>query len=164
MKCPVCGAKMIDGKICKYCNVTNEQVLMASNKEAKKAFKEKRNSDVCYTTDIPNDVNKRKLVLFTVFLGVFGVNSFYVGRLYKGLYAAISAGLAFLFALLNYFIIEPNVILEWGYSISVWLLVFNVLVWFADIVALLFKKYKVPVVLPESTIKVRHHSIKDIKG
>ena len=38
MRCPVCGSKMIDGKICKYCNVTCEQVLTASNKEAKKAF------------------------------------------------------------------------------------------------------------------------------
>lgn len=160
MKCPVCGAKMIDGKICRYCNVTSEQVLTASNREAKKAFKEKRNNDVCYTTNIPTDVNKTKLVLFAIFFGIYGVDSFYIGRLYKGLYSAICSGLIVLMGILDYFLAIENIVFTWAYSISLWLMVVNLLMWFYSIVALIFKKYKVPVVLPESTIKIKHHSIK----
>ena len=164
MKCPVCGAKMVDGKICKYCNVTSEQVYEASNKAAKIAFKEKRNDDVCYTTDIPKDVNKTKLTLFTIFLGVFGVGSFYVGRLYKGLYSAITAGLLFVFSILDYLvlngIIGGKMVIGFISSLVVWLFIVNLLMWISDVFGLVFKTFKVPVVLPENEIKVRHHSIK----
>ncbi len=164
MRCPVCGSKMIDGKICKYCNVTCEQVLTASNKEAKKAFKEKRYSDVCYTTDIPEDVNKRKLILFTVFLGWFGVGYFYIGRLFKGLFCAISSGLSILFALLQYCINNYGMggadFVKVGMSIASFLMMIDLLFWIFDIFGFIFKTYKVPVVLPKEVNNVKHRSLK----
>ena len=165
MKCPVCGAKMVDGVICKYCNVTSEQVTNASNKEAKRAFKENRKQDVCYTTEMPSDVNKKKLILFTIFLGWYGVGNFYVGKNIKGLYCAISFGIATLFSILKtffigFFDIAMFYIVAYGWQISVYLLMVNMLMWISDIVGLIFKTYKVPVVLAEEEIKMRHHSIK----
>ncbi len=163
MKCPVCGAKMIDDKICRYCNVTSDEVLNASNIEAKRAFKEKRKDDVCYTTDIPSDVNKKKLVLFTVFLGLYGVHNFYIGRLYKGLYNAISVGGLILSGFLEYFL-GLNAFTFYFGRFFLWLTVVNLFMWFSDIVNLIFNKFKVPVVLPKTENKVKHHSIKNIKG
>ena len=32
MRCPICGAKLVDNKLCKYCKVTNTQIENASNK------------------------------------------------------------------------------------------------------------------------------------
>ena len=165
MKCPVCGAKMVDGVICKYCNVTSEQVTNASNKEAKRAFKENRKQDVCYTTEMPSDVNKKKLTLFTIFLGWYGVGNFYVGKTLKGIYCAISFGLAILFSALRAFISNSwgtamIYIVGYGWQISGYLFMVNLLMWFADIMGLIFKTYKVPVVLAEDEIKMRHHSIK----
>lgn len=164
MKCPICGAKMVDGKICKYCNVTSEQVNTASNKEAKKAFKEKRRQEVCYTTDMPSDVSKQKLVLLTVFLGWFGVGNFYVGKTYKGIFCAISFGLAILFSLLQYCVTNYGMggteIIKVFMNIASYLMVVNLLMWFADIVSFIFKTYKVPVVLGKTEIKMKQHSIK----
>ena len=165
MKCPVCGAKMIDGKICKYCNVTNEQVLTASNAEAKRAFKENRKQDVCYTTDIPKDVNKTKLTLFTIFLGCLGVGNFYVGKNIKGIFCAVSFGLAFMFSVLRLFVTSAwgtalIYIIGYGWKFSGYLLMVDMLMWAFDICGLIFKTYKVPVVLGEEEIRVRHHSIK----
>ena len=165
MKCPVCGAKMVDGKICKYCNVTNEQVLSSSNKEAKRALKENRKQDVCYTTNLPKDVNKTKLTLFTIFLGWFGVGNFYVGKTLKGIYCAVSFGIAILFSALR--LVSTNswgtailYIVGYGWQIAGYLFMVNMLMWAFDICGLIFKTYKVPVVLGESEVTMKHHSIK----
>lgn len=164
MKCPVCGAKMVDGKICKYCNVTSEQVLSASNKEAKKAFKEKRKNDVCYTTDLPSDVNKTKLVLLTIFLGWFGVGNFYVGKNIKGSFCAVSFGLAIIISILSYCTINYGMggkeVIDVLMQIISYFMVVDLLLWFTDIMGFIFKTYKVPVVLPKEGIKMKHHSIK----
>ena len=164
MKCPICGAKMVDGKVCKYCSVTSDQVLQASNKEAKKAFKEKRHKDVCYTTNMPSDVNKPKLVLLTVFLGWFGVGDFYVGKNIKGSYCAVSFGLAIIAAIFNYLATYQGLggkeVINVFMSITSYLMVVNLLFWAGDIIGFIFKTYKVPVVLPESEVKIKHHSIK----
>lgn len=168
MKCPVCGAKMIDGKICRYCGVTNEQVYNASNLEAKKAFKEGRKSDVCYTTDIPKDVNKRKLILLTAFLGLFGVGNFYVGRYVKGTFCAASYGLSLIFTMLKMFAESYNwsalPVLQVFMSIGVYCMIANMLFWIHDMLGFIFKNYKVPVVLAKEDVNMKHHSLKNIKG
>ncbi|MBR2468134.1 MAG: TM2 domain-containing protein [Clostridia bacterium] len=159
MRCPVCGARMISGQICRYCNVTSDQVLEASNKEAKKAFKEKRKEEVCFTTNIPKDVNKLKLVLYTILLGWVGVGSFYVGRIYKGLYSAITFGLMVISVVAKLSFGETEVLMFIS-SFITWFMVANLLMWISDIFGFIFRTYKVPVVLPKNELNVKHHSIK----
>lgn len=159
MKCPVCGSKMVDGKICKYCNITSEQVFQASNKEAKKLIKQHNKQKVCYTTNIPKDVNKLTLVLLTICLGMFGAGDFYVGKYFKGLYCLVSFSLGIIFSILN-FIGITALIVVWGFQISVYLMMVNMFFWFSDIMGFILKLYKVPVVLPETTVSYNHHSIK----
>ena len=106
-----------------------------------------------------------QLTLFTIFLGWYGIGNFYVGKTLKGIYCAVSAGLAFIFSLLYAFLTNDwgsamVYIIGYGWHISGYLFMVNMLMWISDIVGLIFKTYKVPVVLAEEEIKMRHHSIK----
>ena len=35
MRCPICGSKMVQKQLCKYCKITDDQVKNASNKKVK---------------------------------------------------------------------------------------------------------------------------------
>jgi TM2 domain-containing membrane protein YozV len=139
MKCPVCGSKMVNGKVCRYCNVTSDQVINASNKKAKNAKKQKINEEVCYSSYLPSDVNKRKLLLLTIFLGVFGAGSFYVGKYVKAWFALIASVLAIAIALVDYF----NKYYGWGaengisiiFNLVTFFAAINVILWFDDIIS-----------------------------
>lgn len=164
MRCPVCGSKMVDGRVCQYCNITSQQVLSASNEAAKKAFKNGDRQEVCYTTKLPNDVNKKKLVLLTVFLGWFGAGNFYVGKKIKGYFCAFSISLTFISGLF-YELTKRDVLggAEFYYGIFsffTFFLMINILMWFTDILNLMFNNYKVPVILGGAKNKSKHHSIK----
>mgnify|MGYP003306566201 FL=1 len=160
MECPVCGAKMVDNKICKYCGVTREQVLTASNEKAKQARKSGNKENICYTTEAPSDINKVKLSLLVVFLGLFGAANFYVGKYTKAWFNLISTSLSFIFSLLL-FIFEkvklPN--LEYVFAILLdfvcWFMAVSLIMWAMDIFGIIFKKFKIPVILGEDEVKVK---------
>ncbi len=146
MRCPVCGAKFEKDR-CKYCHdVTAEKVLNASNLEAKKQRKKGLTENVVYSTTLPNDVSKKKLLLLTVFLGWFGAHNFYVGKNLKGLFYLVPMVLLLSLAAVSQFASYINTttpMLVIGYVCAV-----VAVLWFTDIVNILFKKFKVPVVLP----------------
>ncbi len=155
--CPVCGAKMVEGKICRYCGTTQNQVLTSSNKKAKTELKLKHKNEVCYSTYIPSDVSKKKLILLTIFTGLLGIHSLYVGRMFKGLYSLISFSLAFVSQL--FVVIAENnswsalQVLNNINSIFAFFAMFALIFWFVDIIAVLTGKFKVPVVLGEDKYK-----------
>ena len=159
MECPVCGAKMVDDKICKYCGTTNAQVLGASNLKAKQALKQGNKQDVCYSKTMPSDVDKKKLMLLTVFLGYAGAGNFYVGKTVKAWVNLVSFVLGLTISIFLFIGDKLN----WG--VEVWLQLaldfvcifaaISLMMWFFDIVALLFKRYKVPVVLGEDEVKTK---------
>ena len=90
MRCPICGAKLYQKQICPYCKVTDEQILGASNKKVKEYRKNGDKDLICFTTVVPQDVNRLKLILFTIFLGWLGVNHYYVLRNIRGSFSLIS--------------------------------------------------------------------------
>ena len=55
-------------------------MLNASNKKVKE-YRKADKSDLIYTTNIwPKDIGRWKLILFTIFFGLFGVNHYYIKR------------------------------------------------------------------------------------
>lgn len=156
MNCPVCGAKLYNNNVCKYCkDVTRTRIENASNIKAKEAFKSKDESlkqQVVYSTYIPSDVNKVKLVLLTILLGWLGIHNYYIGRLYKGLFSTLSISIEFCIQALKL----ANEYYSWGVASSLSIFdtifafmgAFVVIIWFGDVMALLVKKFKVPVILP----------------
>ena len=151
MRCPICDARLEGGLICKYCKVTKEQVETASNKKVTEYRKTDKEDLVYFTNVIPKDVSRIKLILFTIFLGIFGVHLFYVKRYKRGLYAVISFSVALFLQIISMTVVGfRNVVaLELFYEIMIGAFAFSLLFWISDIIGILIKRFKVPVVLGE---------------
>ena len=151
MRCPICDAKLESGIICKYCKVTKEQIENASNKKVKEYRKNDKSDLIYFTNVVPKDVSKIKLLLYAIFLGLFGIHLFYVKRYKRGLFAAIAFPLALFLQIISGSItwFRNNMFLELLYEISIGALAFSIIFWLSDILAIIFKGFKVPVVLGE---------------
>ena len=155
MLCPKCYGKMKKDQVrCQSCGFNINTMQGASNKEAKKALKSIYRDDVLYTTEIPEDVSKKKLLLLTIFLGLFGANHFYVGKLWQGLYMCISSSVVLIFAIILT-IFEPGSasVLD---MIFQFLLVFqgvNLVIWIFSIANVALERYKIPVYKDEFSHK-----------
>ena len=153
MRCPVCGAKMVQKQICPYCKVTDTEVLEASNKKVKEA-RRAGNKDLIHTTTMwPKDVSKIKLILFTIFFGFIGVNHYYINRPYRATFSLVSTvGSIAIFVV--YLVIDISGKFGEGlfslvYQILFYCMAFNVILWVLDIFGVVFRSFKVPVVLPD---------------
>ena len=147
MLCPKCYGRLKKGQVrCQHCGFNINTMQGASNKEAKKALKSIYKDDVLYTTEIPEDVSKKKLLLLTIFLGMFGANHFYVGRFWLGLYMCISSSIALISAaILGLTNAASNSILN---NIFQFVLIFqglNLIFWVMSILHVAFERYKIPV-------------------
>ncbi len=159
MSCPVCGAKMLNNQVCRYCpTVTADRVMNASNKRAKLALRNKTNDEVHTSSYLPSDVSKKKLWILLALFGIVGVHNFYVGKYVKGFFCSLSWGLASVFVMLQ-MISEAN---NWGaenglqviISVFAFCSAIAFLLWIGDVFALLFHNYKVPVVLKDEEVIV----------
>lgn len=148
MMCPKCYAKIAKGKNrCDSCGFNLNELKDASNKQAKMALKTVYRDDVVYTSQLPADVSKKRLLLFVIFLGIFGVHQFYVGKILSGLYNAIVSVLTIVFGaiLLAGNIVASNNIF---YIIFQFMLVFqgiNIILWIKSIIDVATNRFKVPV-------------------
>lgn len=151
MRCPICDAKLESGLICKYCNITNEQIENASNKKVSQYRKEDKSDLIYFTNVIPKDISKIKLLLYAIFLGIFGVHLFYVKRYKRGLFAAISLPVATFMQLINMFVVgfRSVVIIEVLFEIVIGCLAFSIIFWISDVISIIFRGFKVPIVLGE---------------
>ena len=147
MLCPKCYGK-VDKKEqrCKYCGFYMNELDGASNKQAKKAKKTIYKDDILYTTKVPYDVSKKKLLLFAIFLGLFGVHDFYVGKFWQGLYQCISVTIAIILTttLMIMNTIFDNVVQR---IFELWLYFqgLAVIFWIWDIFKITFERFKIPV-------------------
>lgn len=149
MRCPICNARMPKKMICPYCKVRGEQVVYGSNIEAKKLIKNRIDEDVVFSKTRPYDVNKTKMLLFTIFLGLFGVHNYHVGRIYRGIIFNIGISLLLVASLF----IELNM-RNWGSvvveNVCRGVSVLGVIVfmcWILDIFAVWLGYFKYPVKL-----------------
>ena len=147
MRCPICGSKMKYG-VCGYCKITADQVENASNKEVAVARKDGRKKEVYYSTTAPKDINVMRLKLLTIFLGWCGVHNFYVKRNIKGLFSILSIFVALLFFAIKQ--IAPSnlgIVFQFFYELSFYIVGISLIMWVWDIVAVLCKSFKIPVIL-----------------
>lgn len=151
MRCPICGAKMIQNQLCQYCNITDEQVIHASNKKVKE-YRKKDMKDLLYFTNVvPKDVSRMKLLLYTIFFGLIGVNHYYVHRVVRGTYSVLSTVLCITFFLISIIfpIILSQIFFRILYELSFYLMIFNIIMWISDIINVSIKAFKIPVVLAD---------------
>ena len=152
MHCPICGAKLYQKEICKYCKITKDVIVEASNKKVKEYRKADRIDEIHTSNVLPKDVNKPLLIFYTLLLGFFGVHSFYVLRNGRGLFSIISFVVSVIFSIfkstITISIYWMAVTFELLFELSFLLVVINILLWATDAIAVLIGTYKVPVVLP----------------
>lgn len=135
-------------KICPSCGLNYDKFDMATNRAGKVAIKEGRKDDIVMRKGCPNDVNKTKLLLLTIFLGFTGAHNYYVGRYWRGIFFTTF----FLFGVANavlttifkqaitgaFYEVLTILALIWGAVLLTWLF---------DIVNVVFNKYRIPVSL-----------------
>ena len=157
MRCPICGAKLYQKTICPFCKVTADEIKAASNKKVKEYRKTGRKDLIHFTNVLPQDVDKVKLWLYTIFLGLVGVNHFMVCRNIRAGYAVASTVSCLTVFFMKMFINFGSgfiaIAFQLIYEICFYCMVFNILFWFSDILSLILKGFKVPVVLPEKEKK-----------
>jgi len=151
MRCPICGAKMIDKKLCPYCKITDEQVYNASNKKVSSYRKADMADLVHFTTVIPKDVSRLKLLLLTIFLGVVGANHCYVKRTTRFLYSLISTSVAIVIVTIDLIVptLQSVIVYKLFFELVVWALTINVMLWVFDIINAIIGTFKIPVVLAD---------------
>jgi TM2 domain-containing membrane protein YozV len=153
-KCPRCEFKCdLDAIVCPNCGMIFSRLKVATNAEAKRAYKLKEKDRVVLSTSLPCDVDKVKFLLLLIFLGWAGAHNFYVGKKGKGWYSIISL-LAYIGAMtINYFV---NGMFWTGTNFFVYELteitglaeVGAIFIWAMDIINYIFHKYKYPISLP----------------
>lgn len=151
MRCPICGSKMVQKQLCKYCNITDDQVINASNKKVSEYRKKDMKDLIHFTNVVPKDISWMTLLLFTIFLGIVGVNHYYVKRNIRGLFASISTGLSitlFIISLINPWL-NTVMVFQLFFEIAFYSMAINVILWVCDIVNVSIKTFKFPVVLAE---------------
>lgn len=152
MNCPICGARLYQKEICKYCKITKDVILEASNKKVKQYRKDDRIDEIHTSSVLPKDVNKPLLIFYTILLGFFGVHSFYVYRNGRGIFSIVSFVVSVIFSILKstLTITVPwmAITFELLFEFSFLLVVINILLWATDAIAVIIGTYKVPVVLP----------------
>ena len=141
MLCPKCYGKVNKNtNRCDYCGMRMSDLEGATNAQAKIALKSIYKDDVMYVEKLPKDVSKKKLLLLSIFAGVFGAHDFYVGRLWRGLYKVFT--LAFLVCL---------IVIHGGSKNNIYFAIAQILqgisfvICLLDILYISIGKYKVPV-------------------
>ncbi len=144
MWCPRCYATIKKGKnVCDGCGFKLDDLKTASNKNVKPAIKNGFRDDVFLSQTWPEDINKKKLTLYAIFLGMFGAHCLYVGRMLRGLYMLVSMIMLFIVAAIATMGISI-------YPIDFFIAMFagpTIVFYVFDIVNILLEKFKVPVIL-----------------
>ena len=78
-KCPRCKNVCLLSQVeCDECGLAFAKLDMATNKEGKRRLFRGQKEQVVYVKKYPKDVKKWKMILITLFLGLFGGHYFYV--------------------------------------------------------------------------------------
>ena len=144
--CPRCGLKSLTLQdSCPDCGLVFARLDIATNKDAKKLIKRRETDYIIKTSTLPKDVSYIKLLLLTIFTGVFGGHCFRVGRYLRGSILLINFLLIVLYVIFN-----PELIAIDGGSLIAALTTISglvMMIWVYDIITVFMKKFKVPVAI-----------------
>ena len=146
MLCPKCYGKINKGQTrCQYCGFDTKIINGASNKQAKKIKHTIYKDDILYTTQIPADVSKKKLMMFSIFLGLLGVHNFYVGKFWQGLYMCLTTSITFVLSMIVSTIINSNNIFYIAFQFVLGFQGVTVIMWVVQMIKIFLERFKIPV-------------------
>lgn len=150
-RCPRCNFKtLIALKKCAKCGLNYDKFALATNSEAKSAFRLGEKERVLHTKQIPSDVSKKDILLKCILGGWFGLHYFSLGKMWRGIFQVLGAIFSIVYI---YFAMQLNI--RTGYLGNailicgiIWAISF--IIWWADIFSIIFNRFKYPVSLPYS--------------
>ena len=145
MLCPKCYGRVNKNTLrCDFCGMRMNELNGATNKDAKLALKGIYKDDVMMTSKLPEDINKKKLLLLAIFFGLFGVHNLFVGRKVRGYFQIVSLLLLALCYILQIAFLGTVGDVAWiiPFQISQGI---SIIMWFGDIFMIAINKFKVPV-------------------
>ena len=144
--CPRCGLRCYEGiETCPDCGLVFSRLEIATNKDAKQKMRRHDHDFIIMTSKLPSDVSRTKLILYTIFFGVFGGHYFYVGRYWRGATFLTTFIAMFLMVVFN----SSLAAIGNGALLGVLstILGFIMLMWPWDIFMVVLKKFKVPIAI-----------------
>ncbi len=129
---------------CPECDLIFSRLEFASNKAAKKQLRKFNRDYVVYTKDLPKDVSFIKLLLLTIFCGLFGAQYYYVGKYEKGILMTVSFVYLVLCTIFNAYIVEYMQFLYFPIGLAG-------IAWMVSIVYVGSRKFKVPILIDMPT-------------
>lgn len=158
-RCPRCGTKcMLSQNRCPECDLIFSRLEFASNKAAKKQLRKFNRDFVVYTKDLPKDVSFIKLLLLTIFCGLFGAQYYYVGKYEKGILMTMSFIYLVLCTIFNAYLVAYMETMFLYFPIGI-----SGMAWMISIVYVASRKFKVPILIdmPTAEVKEEEKSQKD---
>ncbi len=132
---------------CEDCGLKFDRLALATNGDAKRKKLRGDRSFIVSTTKLPSDVSYIKLLLFTIFLGVFGGHCYYTGRYLRGAILTTNFVVMMSFVIFNGFFVSIPHFLDITMPICGLIL----FVWVFDLIKVCCKKFKVPVAIDLDT-------------
>jgi TM2 domain-containing membrane protein YozV len=150
MLCPNCYNKIPKNvSVCSVCKFHLNELNSANNAYVKQARKEGRYDDIIYTTQFPSDLNYQKTFYMAVLGGWFGLHNFYINKTFKAMFNLGSLLLSFILSTLIFTGVLGQEFVSASVYVSI-LFAATLIMWVSDIIALLTKSFKVPVVLKKN--------------
>lgn len=144
--CPRCGLKSLKlYDTCPDCGLVFARLEVATNKDARKKILRRDTDFIIKTSTLPKDVSYIKLLLLTIFTGIFGGHCFRVGRYWRGGILLVNFLLLVMYVIFNSQLIAVD-----GGGLIASLTTIGGLVmmlWVYDIIMVFTKKFKVPVAI-----------------
>ena len=131
-RCEICGLKVIDIENASYPDAV--VVLNKGNLYEKES--------IFYSFKIPAEINRKKLILLTIFLGIFGAHDLYVGKKKLG----IAKIICFIVGEILSALVFSNILIGFG-TIAGLFLLFPFVTWIFDIFKVILKRYPFPYLL-----------------
>lgn len=144
--CPRCGLQYMEGLVsCPDCGLIFSRLDHATNHDAKQKIKRFDFDYIIKTNKLPSDLSFIRLLLYSIFFGVFGGHCFYVGRYFRGGFLLIN----FLFFLCLAIFNSEIALVADGALLGVLSTIcgFIMLLWIWDIIMIAIKRFKVPIAI-----------------
>lgn len=146
-RCPRCDNKCISSaEKCPDCGLIFSRLQYATNGAAKEKMRRGDREYILYVTELPKDLSYVKLLLFSLFLGLFGVHYYYTGKYVKGFLMSALFAYTIVLVMFNQYLVAHEFLME-ILAIPVAILV---LAWIVSVVYVLSRKFKVPVAIEVS--------------
>ena len=148
MRCPKCDKKIKAGKaFCEGCGTKVADIENASYEDAVEILKSGNlyeKEKVFYSHKMPEKLERKKLLLLTIFGGFIGAHDFYVGKRKKAIIKLVLFILAEIANVLLYLKIVNGIS-----TIAGALFLYPLASWIVDIFKVIFNKYEFPYIMEE---------------